>query len=358
MSRRNRSYLGFCLLLVSCGCLAVETDLAAELVPLLESASTAAPVTPPESAPAAAPAEPPSANWIRSSGRWLELQRDSFSDTVMTSAKGIDAYLARENIDESLTNESYLKVQLRQRYVKSGSLEFEAQIKARLRLPNSKRRLKLTFDSDPDDFDSIANRRLDMTAGSRSPRDVHDTAIAGVGFEKYLGKNWDSSYNLGMKLRLPLDPYVRAHWKHSNTFVDQWRGRFVQRFSYFHTEGWKSESNQSFYRPLSDTLLFQSTSSVQYLDKEDSWEPFQSLSLHQTISTDTAFEHQIGVSAISRPSLRTSGYWIRTELRHRLYKDWLFIKVAPELFSGRDDNFDLTPSMLFEVEVYFGSAPR
>jgi hypothetical protein len=242
--------------------------------------------------------------------------------------------------------------------VKSGTLESEAKINARVRLPNSKRRLKLTFDSDPDDFDSISDRRLGLTPGSRSRRDVEDTAVAGIGIEKYLGKNWDSSYNLGMKLRLPLDPYVRAHWKHPNTFADQWRGLFIQRFSYFHTEGWKSESNQHFYRPISDTLLFQSTSSAQYLDKEDSWELFQSLSLHQTISSDTAFEHQIGVSAISRPSLRTSGYWIRTELRHRLYKDWLFVKVAPELFSGRDDNFDLAPSVLFEVEIYFGTAPK
>ncbi len=296
--------------------------------------------------------------WIMTSGNWLELQRDSFSDTVMESAMGVDAYLARDNIDESLVNQSHVKFQIRQRFSKSGQLDFETKFKARLRLPNSKRRLKLTFESNPDDFNTISDRRLGLTPGASSPRNVEETAVAGISLEKYLGENWDSSYNLGMKLRLPLDPYVRAHWTHTSSFGDQWKRRFLQRFSYFHTEGWKSDSNFDLYRPLDDNFMFQSSSGAQYLDKEDGWDLYQSLSIHQRISIDTAFEHQIGVSAISRPSLRTSGYWVRTELRHRLYKDWLFGKLVPELFFGRDDNFDLVPSLLFELEVYFGATPE
>lgn len=297
-------------------------------------------------------------SWISSSGEWLELQRDSLSESVIESAKGIDAYLARDNVDESLSNESHLRLQLRQTYSKSGERTFEFDIKARLRLPNSKRRIKLTFDSNPDDFERISDRQLGLTPGSSSPSKIDDTAIAGIGIDKVFGDNWDSSYSAGMRLRFPFDPYIRADWTHNRDWGELWRSRFKQRFSFFHIEGWKSDATLSFYRPLSDTFIFETNTGLQYLDSADSWDMFQSLSLHQRLSTDTALEYQVGVSAISRPSLRTSAYWVRTELRHRLYKDWLYAKVSPELHFSRDDNFDLSPLLRFELEVYFGATPK
>tara|TARA_R110002094_G_scaffold1997_4_gene8322 strand:- start:621 stop:1634 length:1014 start_codon:yes stop_codon:yes gene_type:complete len=298
-----------------------------------------------------------SPGWLNSAGGWLELQRDSFSETVKDSAEGIDAYLARESFDHTLLNESYLKVHLRQRLEKSGAYSFDANIRAKLKLPNSRRKLKLTFDSDPDDFESIADKNRNQLPGFNSSNTLKDTAIAGLSVDKMLGKRWHRSYNLGIRLKLPLNPYARVNWTHAKSWSEYWQSRFKQSFGYFHTDGWKSETGLSFYRPLNERLLFQSSSGAQFLDKDNNWELYQGLSLHQRLSVDSAFEHQVGVSGLSRPSMKTNGYWLRTELRHRLHKDWLFAKVSPELYFGRVDGFTLAPSITFELEIYFGKAP-
>ena len=297
-------------------------------------------------------------DWLRSTGSWLETQQHSLSETVEESAQSIDAYLARDMFDHKLVNESYLKIQLRQGFLKGGEQTGQATIRAKLRLPNTKRKLKLTFDSDPDDFDSIANRRRDRGPGSNSPQAVQDTAIAGIRLDKYLGRKWDSHYGLGMKLKLPLNPYVRAGWTRQDHFGEHWYSDFLLRFSYFHTERWKAESNFNLYRPLRDNLLFQSASAIQYLDRDDNSELYQGLALHHRLSSDTEFSYQAGVSGFTNPSYKTDGYWLRTEMRKRLYKDWLFGKLVPDLFWGRSDSFRLSPSLLFELEIYFGRSPK
>jgi len=296
-------------------------------------------------------------NWFGSAGLWLESQRDAFSGVVSDSATGIDAYIVREKFDDTLTNQSYLKLQLNQRLKKSGSHGFDATVRAKVRLPNSSRQLKLTFDSDPDDFDRLSDRNRNQTPGFNSPRTLKEDAIAGLSLEKYLGENWDRSYNVGVRLQIPLNAYARVNWRHSGTLGEHWQSRFKQSVSYFHSDSWKSQTGQDFYRPLSPVFLFQSSTGAQFLDKDDNWEVFQSLSLHQRISADTAFEHQVGISGDSRPVLKYSGYWIRSQLRHRLYKNWLFAKLTPELYFDRAERFQASPSLFLELEIYFGKAP-
>ncbi|MEH6825028.1 MAG: hypothetical protein V7629_14065 [Motiliproteus sp.] len=303
------------------------------------------------------PVDKTAPGWFGSAGGWLEMQRNVFSEVVSDSAQGLDAYVARGHFDQSLSNDSYLKVQLKQRTAKSGEHNIEASVRAKVKLPNSRRRLKLTFDSDPDDFDRLADRNRDQTPGFNSPKTLTESAIAGISLEQYLSENWDRSYSMGVRLQLPINTYVRAKWTHTGSLGEHWKTRFKQGFSYFHTDRWKSETGQTFYRPLNDSLLFQSSSGAQYLDRDDNWELYQNLSLHQRISADSAFEHQLGVSGDSRPALKTSGYWLRTEFRHRLYKNWLFVKLVPELYYARDDHFQSSPSLLFELEIYFGKAP-
>ncbi|MEH6650941.1 MAG: hypothetical protein V7707_13015 [Motiliproteus sp.] len=299
-------------------------------------------------------------SWITSSGSWFEQQHDSISETVKEKSVGFDAYLARENIDQSLDNTTHIKVQVRQRFSKLGESGFEFKVKARVKLPNSKRDFKFFLDSDPDDFSSIADQKLGLTPGSDSPSNADDSAIAGIGLDQILGANWVSSYKLGVKLRLPLDPYVRAEWTHNENLSEDWRSQVQHRISYFDSEGWKAQSGLGLYRPINSEFMFQSDTGIQYLNQGSTWELFQSFSLHQRINDDTAFEHQIGVSGISNPDLdelRSNAYWLRTELRHRLYKDWLYGKIVPELYTGRSDSFDLSPSLLLELEVYFGATP-
>jgi len=304
-----------------------------------------------------APQHLPSEGWVNSTGDWLESTRDSWSEAISFSAEGIDNYLRREDDTEPAINDSYVKIQLRERFEKSGQHNFEATIKAKLRLPHTRRRFRVTFDSDPDDFDSLSQRRRDQVGGVNSTQEARDKSVIGIGVDDEVGRNWKSNYNVGMQIKLPLNPFYRAQFYRAFELSPLWSSKLKQSFSYFHMDGWQAESTVNFYRPISKKLMFQAGSAAQFIDQTNNWEVLQSLSLHQRLSRDSAFEHQVGVSGDSRPELKSSSFWVRTELRHRLYKDWLYGKVAPELFFQRSNSFRMEPILLFELEVYFGKSP-
>lgn len=304
----------------------------------------------------AAPPFDPTEPQPAASAGWLDSTHQSVSEAVTFSASGIDNYLRREDDTATEANNSWVKMQLRERLEKSGEHAFEANIKAKLRLPHTRKRLKITFESDPDDFDSLSDRRRDQTTAKSPTRDTPSNAAIGIGLDDDIGR-WQSNHNIGVQLKVPLNPFYRFQLYRDLNLPPLWSGRMKQSFAYFHSNGWQSETAVNFYRTISRNLLFQSRTAAQYLDQDHNWELVQTLSLHQRLSKNSAFEHQIGTSGDSQPQLRSSSFWIRTELRHRLYKDWLYGKVAPELFFARSNGFRMEPILLLEFEAYFGKAP-
>jgi hypothetical protein len=45
---------------------------------------------------------------------------------------------------------------------------------------------------------------------------------------------------------------------------------------------------------------------------------------------------------------------IRLKYRQRIWRDWLFAELAPQLSFPRDNDFKRTPGILFRIEIFFG----
>lgn len=291
--------------------------------------------------------------WVSQSANWLELHRNQLTDTFSVTAENIDRYIARDNYDESVVNESYLRLRIKQRFERAGSRTFETDLKVKVDLPGSSKKYKLMFDSSPDDFEALGEKRRDISTGSGSGADVEDSAIVGISIDGDDEKTWQRKLNVGMKLKLPLDPYTRLRLYRVDDLSEYWQSVTRQTFSYFHTEGWAAEIEQDFFHALSDRLLFQSSSAGQFLDPTNEWELFQSLALHQRLNQKTALRYEIGANAFSRPSMKIENYWLRLEWQRRLYKQWLFFKIIPELAYPREEDFYIQPSLFLELEVFF-----
>lgn len=291
--------------------------------------------------------------WVSGSVDWLELQRDQVTDSFSVTAESIDRYVARDSYDETIINESYLRLRLKQIFERGGYRKFETDLKIKLDLPGSSKKYKLVFDSSPDDFDSLGEKNRDIGTGSTSGSDAEESAIAGISFEGDAEKTWNRKLNVGMRLKIPLDPYTRFKLFRVDDLGEHWQSTTQQTFSYFHTEGWAAETEQNYYNALGERFLFQSSTSGQFLDPTNEWELYQSLSLHQKISRNVALRYEVGANAFSRPSTRIHSYWLRTEWQRRLYKEWLFARIVPEITFPRDEDFHIQPSILFELEIFF-----
>jgi len=359
----------FGLLLSSVSVLAEEAAVppmppSTEVEPETGASPADTPAEEPPSAKKEPAAEPPSAaedasanepaaeepGLLDKSGEWLESQRDTLSEMFTGSAESIDRYVAGEEYDEAAVNKSYFRLQLRQPIEKSGVQDPELKLKIKLDLPEASRRFKLVFDTSPDDFDTLGEKRRDSVSGSTSAGGLFDEAVGGVSIEQER-RVWQRRLDVGVRLGSPINPFTRLRFKRE-WLLEPWRGETQHTVSYFHEEGAKYEADLEWLRPLAVNFYFKSSSGAQFLDSDNTWELYQSVSVYQRLARRTSLEYQLGTNAFSRPYLRINSYWLRTPLRHLLYKDWLFLNITPELLFAREDDFDPSPSLLIELEVF------
>ncbi|MFT5692390.1 MAG: hypothetical protein ACI92E_001722 [Oceanicoccus sp.] len=297
-------------------------------------------------------------SWIERSSWWLLDTQSVVSQAVQHTAMSIDRYIARDSFDEMENNESYVRLRIIERFGESGQRESEARISAKVDLPNSARKLKLTFDTDPDDFDSIEDKHRDIGIGTKLSDKKKQEATVGLALENLLLDNWKMKLGAGVRLRSALDPYARARFSRYHTFNENWSSRFRETFFYYNSKGWGSDSEIDLYRPLKNDRLLHLSLGGQYLDDENNWEWVHGMSVNQRLDRNNALEYQVGVSANSKPAVRVSNYWVRSKWQHRLFKDWLYFNVTPEVTFPRDESFSATFLINFELELFFSKDPE
>lgn len=300
---------------------------------------------------------------VFNSFNWLKEQRDYLSGLITDTATSTDKFISKADFDAAIENKSYVRVRFKEYFSKAGFNEFESDIKAKIDLPNSENKIKLIFDSDPDDFESLNNQQREINTGSSGVGDKKDNAIAGVQIDQ--GKeqdedkaeHWKTSFDIGVKLEIPLDPFTRLRFRRYDDLPGLWQSRFEQKFFYFESEKGGASSKLDIYRPLGADKIIRSGTWAQYLDSENEWELSQVFSHLKQIDGQRSITNEIGISGSSQPK-QVDSYWYRLEWRKLLYEDWLYTSVSPQLSFDRDEGYDARPSIFFQLEIFFTDRER
>ncbi|MFT5578174.1 MAG: hypothetical protein ACI9WS_000927 [Paraglaciecola psychrophila] len=295
----------------------------------------------------------PVTHWLVESMSWLEETQFYLSKTVQNTAVSIDRYIARDSFDELAVNESYLRLRLSGRLGQSGQQSSEARFSGKVDLPNSKRKVKLIFDTDPDDFDSLEQKQRNLGVGTALFDKSSGEAAVGLAVEQALLDNWKLSLGGGVRLRSSLDPYARLRLTRRGQWAEHWSSRIRETFFYYDSKSWGLETELDLYRKLDNDRLLHFSLGGQYLDSDNNWEWVHGISLNRRLDRNNAIEYQVGVSANSNPSAQVSNYWLRGKWQHRLYRNWLYLSVVPEVAFPRDQRFSASYQLTAELEIYF-----
>jgi len=284
---------------------------------------------------------------------WLDEQRDYLAGKVTFAGTALDQYIARDSFDVNTVNQSYLRIRVGEQFATDDTSGFRTNVTARVDIPNTKGKMKLFFDSEPDDFDSLEDKRVENNIVVDDDN-AQDKAVAGISFFGKEKKQWRPSLSLGLRFKIPLDPYVKAVATRYDNLSNLWQSRFKQTFFYYRSDGLGSDTQYDIYRPVDDDKIVRSRSEVQYLDNKNSWEFYQGFSLHKRIDKKNALEYTVYASLIHETLLRVESYGTRVKWRRLIHKDWLFLNISPDVRFPRKEDFRLTPGILVEIEVFFG----
>jgi hypothetical protein len=280
---------------------------------------------------------------------WMDKTELYFAESVHELSTFIDEGLAKEEGEESLTNRSYLKLKYKSEYTHYGYFDSDERVSIRVDLPHVKDNWNLIFETDPEDYNSLESKQRGLSTSNS--KDSIDGAIGGVRLQDGELRHWRTNLDLGVKLRWPLDPFTRADIRRVEELSENWTTQFKQELFYYHSVGSGSLTELNFYHATNDDFsqIFKVGSSAQYIYEDDNWEVLFLLNYFDRISSNHLIEYSTGVSFEPNLADEVSNSWISVAWRQKLYSNWLYLSLIPQVDAPRE--FDYQPNAGFRMEL-------
>jgi hypothetical protein len=281
----------------------------------------------------------------------MEARRNWLSLYYVGMWRGLDRYFTDTSADD-MENDSRLRLQFRQSFFNAGEVESDARVRVRVDLPNTEKKLKLFFSSDEDS--SVEERIREVSTGDRLKS---ESSVSGIEFSPDNKKRlWRRKFSGGVRLRSNLVPYVKfklkREWGEEDT--KDWHRQFRQEVEFFNDEKRWSESTQfTLSKTFFDGYVFRVWSEVEFKDEFNVYEYAHVYTVSRFFSERSALHYRLGAVGASQPVPRVNGVFYGIAWDYRLYKDWVYLGISPEVFYPRDLNWSAEPSVTFRLEVSF-----
>ena len=276
--------------------------------------------------------------------QWLEGRRDQLSRGVTALGRNLDDWLAGETIN-SETNETFLRLRLHQQVGSLDGYHSKAKIGGSLDLPRTSERWKLIFESDNDELNSLQDNVL--------REDKSSEAIGGFRYLQELSDDLQVTHDIGLRGRLPVDPYYRFRARYNQSLGDIWEFNLSQKIWYYRTDGWGYDTDVMFTRPVLTDKVLEISTEVKYQQSRKQTEFGQAVSIHETLGNLETLSYTLGLLGISEPNKRIDDYYIETRYRRAIREDWLFLEAAPQILVSRYENWRPEPRLIINLELLF-----
>jgi hypothetical protein len=276
--------------------------------------------------------------------QWLEGEREKISRNVTALGQNLDAWLAGENISDS-PNETYLRVRFNQQLASFAGYHSRIKIDGSLDLPQTSKRWKLIFESDSEELSSLEDNVL----GDETSRE----SIGGLSYQHEVGKSWQVNHSIGLRSRVPADPFYRFKAQREHKLNEAWSLNFQQKLWNYKSQGWGYDTEVSFNRIINQGKILQISSEVKYQQNHNLTEFSQTIALHNSLAQFRTISYELGILGLNRPNIRINDYYIGAQYRRALRGDWLFLETAPQIIVARDENWRPEPRLLINLEMLF-----
>ena len=286
--------------------------------------------------------------------QWFDLNLLAISHNLEAYSRYIDQYLGyTDEIQETFINNSHVKVLFNGEYSHLDHAQFRPTVKLKVHLPYINHRWKLLFHSIPEDTYFFQKKELYSQLKIKDP--VQSSAalkIQGLSLFHY----WDSDFKLGVKLKWPLDPFIKATFSRVEPLNPIWTGCFKQELFYYHSRGFGALSELNFYlyhESVSDKML-KFTSAARYFDRSSYWEWAQQMEWFQYLNMNNAVVYSVGTRfKITTDHFSAQDYWVTAAWKRRLYKNRIHLTVRPQLTFTKSHHFAVNPGLFVKLELFF-----
>ena len=281
--------------------------------------------------------------------KFLDDHQKLVSNKLEQYVQGVDNFFTDDTVAYKRSG-SYLRVRVESLWTEGEGNEFDAGLSLKLRLPKTQKKLKLVISSEVDEQKTTQERET----GAIQEQTEEERGLY-TGLERELGKpdKWRFKPSIGVKIRSPLDWYIRLRAYRDVTF-EKWLMSFYQSFYWFDSTGSGSDTSLRWDRRLDERFLFRSDSFVRYTDITNYFDTSQSFSIVHTLSKRRAVTYKVAAFGISDDETTyATSYLTTVQYRQNIYKDYLFMDVQPTIGFARENEFKGEVGLFVRFEIFY-----
>jgi hypothetical protein len=165
---------------------------------------------------------------------------------------------------------------------------------------------------------------------------------------------WKVNFDTGIKWGFPPDPFTRLRFRRY-AYFDDFRVRTTQTLFWSANDGVGEKTNVEINQPLNIDRLLRYSAGARYLLNNDYFELNYGTTLFHELNDSEVLAYYFRASGDTIKDTSFNNYGIGVRYRRKIYQNWVFAEVSPELETASDNEYDVTPVIMFRFEALIGA---
>jgi hypothetical protein len=239
--------------------------------------------------------------------------------------------------------------------------EPKLRLRARVALPAMERRLRLVLGR-VDEREIESDTQPVGGALPSSFQEVEDDAwLLGLGYSKQSGLKNGFDFGAGIRLRTPVDPYVKGSYRHNFIFSAATALRARQTLFWRDSRGYGETTEIDLDHLLTPQLLLRWDNTATLAEDVRRLEWTSALITFQSLGKRRAIAYTGFVSGVANSDVPLRNYGVELRYRQRILREWLFLEARTSLTWPREtleEERKINPGVGLGFEMYFGPVPE
>lgn len=282
-------------------------------------------------------------SFIEYSHDWLKEYMDTLSYNV--DVFFIDTFFGDDILDDDVSG-SRAKLSFFTRRVLGQPVDYNYGLSVKLVLPNTNERFNLLLQSSDEDEDGRESNAIETVENVE-----YSTAL------RYIFKEtdrWKVNFDAGIKWGFPPDPFTRLRMRRY-AYFENYKARATQTVFWSASDGLGEKTTFEVSRPLNIDRLMRFNAGAKYLLNNDYFELNYGLALFHELNAKEVLGYYFRASGDTIADTTFNNYGVGVRYRRKVYKNWMFAEISPELETTSSNEYDITPVLMFRFEALIGA---
>jgi len=291
---------------------------------------------------------------------WLDRMQRGVYSGVCGSAAWFDGLFGTPRYDQD-SEETFGRMSLAEYYDRRDDLDTRLRLRARFALPNLENRLKLTFGrGDEQAFVEERPASSENPQPSSNPSDGDEAWLLGLGYNKQGSLENGFDFGVGVRLKTPVDPYVKGTYRHNFLFTESTMLRFRETPFWRDSRGFGATTQITLDHLAVDTVLLRWNNAATVAEDTDGLSWGTSTTAFHSLGRRRGIAYTALLRGETEADVRIQNYGFETRYRQNVFREWLFMELSASLTWPREtleEEREINPGVGIGFEMYFGPVP-